>query len=281
MAAVAVAMAAVLMAAGHWSAQEGGKAGDAPAKAEAKAMELKTEVVNYTHEGDECIGTFYWTDGGSAPEGKRPGVMIVHAWKGPGQHEKDSAEKLAKLGYLAFVADMYGKNLRPQTPQEAGAAAGKFRSNRPLQRSRAAAGLATLKAHKLCDAANTAAFGYCFGGGTVLELARSGADTKAVISFHGNVDTPTPGDIKAFKGHVLVLHGADDPMVKDDAVAAMMKEMREAGVSWELVSYGDAVHSFSDPYAGSDKSRGAAYHKQAAARSWERTLDMLKEVFGK
>jgi dienelactone hydrolase len=240
---------------------------------------LMHEDVIYQHEGEDCAGTFVWDSNQGSKDDRRPGVLIVHAWMGPGQHEREVAEMLASHGYVAFIGDIYGTSTRPTTRQEAGAAAGKFRSNRALQRARANAALARMKQHPRVDPANTAALGFCFGGGTVLELARSGADTRAVISFHGNLDTPTPGDIKGFGGHVLVLHGADDPGVSQDSVLAMHKEMRETGVSWEFIAYGDAVHSFSNPYAGDNKASGNAYNAKAAERAWERTLGLLWHSF--
>lgn len=240
---------------------------------------LMHEEVTYQHEGEDCAGVFVWDANQGSDKDTRPGVLIIHAWMGPGQHEKEVAEMLASHGYVAFIGDIYGKSLRPTNRQEAGAAAGKFRSNRALQRGRVNAALARMKQHPKVDAANTAALGFCFGGGTVLELARSGADTRAVISFHGNLDTPTPGDIKGFGGHVLVLHGADDPGVSQESIQAMHKEMREAGVSWEFIAYGDAVHSFSNPYAGDNKASGNAYNAQAADRAWERARSLLWHSF--
>ncbi len=124
-----------------------------------------------------------------------------------------------------------------------------------------------------------AAIGYCFGGTGVLELARSGADVKGVVSFHGGLDSLHPEDAKAIKGRVLVLHGADDPYMPAADVAAFQEEMRKAGVDWEMVYYGGAVHAFTNPGAGSDNSKGAAYNAKADARSWVAMQDFFKEIF--
>jgi dienelactone hydrolase len=136
-------------------------------------------------------------------------------------------------------------------------------------RSRANAGLEVLRNHPLADVNRIAAIGYCFGGTVVLEMARSGAELAGVVSFHGGLSTPNPSDAKNIKGKVLVLHGADDPAVPPDQVIAFQDELRKAGVDWQMVSYGGAVHSFTNPEAGNDPSRGAAYNEKADKRSWE------------
>ena len=146
-------------------------------------------------------------------------------------------------------------------------------------RTRAAAGLEVLRKQPLVDVQRLAAIGYCFGGTTVLELARSGADLAGVVSFHGDLTTPNPEDAKNIKGKILVLHGADDPFVPPAQVAAFEDEMRHANVDWELVKYGDAVHSFTNPGAGNDKSRGAPYNAKADQRSWEAMRTFFNEIF--
>ncbi|MDX9976117.1 MAG: dienelactone hydrolase family protein, partial [FCB group bacterium] len=161
----------------------------------------------------------------------------------------------------------------------AGQWAGALRNDRQLQRDRVKAGLDTLLANERVDPARIGAIGYCFGGTTVLELARSGADVKGVVSFHGGLGTPDPGDAKNIKGRVLVLHGADDPHVPPAEVAAFEQEMRDAKVDWQLNAYGGAVHSFSNPESGDDPSKGAAYHKAAAERSWEAMRAFFADIF--
>jgi dienelactone hydrolase len=169
--------------------------------------------------------------------------------------------------------------VRPQTAAEAGAQAGKYKNNRPLLRSRVRAGLDVLAANELTDPKHIAAIGYCFGGTTVLELARSGADIAAVVSFHGGLGSPTPADARNIKARVLALHGADDPNVPAKEVAAFEEEMRQGSVDWQLIAYGGAVHSFTDWNAGSDNSRGAAYNERADRRSWEAMKQLFAEVF--
>jgi dienelactone hydrolase len=237
---------------------------------------IKTEVIEYK-EGDATLEGFLAYD--DSILNKRPGVLIVHQWKGLGDYEKKRAEMLARLGYVAFAADIYGKGVRPASMQEAGATAGKYKNDRPLLRQRVRAGLDQLRKVKNVDSSRVAAMGYCFGGTTVLELARSGADVKGVVSFHGGLGTPSPEDAKNIKAKVLALHGADDPNVPPPEVQAFQEEMRKAKVDWELVSYGGAVHSFTDWNAGNDNSRGAAYNEKADKRSWEAMKAFFQELF--
>ena len=210
-------------------------------------------------------------------KGTRPGVLIVHQWKGIGDQEKETARRLAKLGYVAFCVDIYGKGVRPKNAQEASAQATKYRKDREQFRLRMRLGIGQLLETKLVDPKKIAAIGYCFGGGGVLELARSGASVAGVVSFHGNLDTPNAKDAEKIKGKVLVLHGADDPFVPDEQVAAFQKEMRDAKVDWQLVSYGGAVHSFTDPKA-SMKGK-AEYNERVAKRAWKAMRNFLDEIF--
>jgi dienelactone hydrolase len=238
--------------------------------------EIVSRTVEYK-EGDTVLEGLSVYD--NAIPGKRPGVLVVHQWKGLGAYEKKRAEMLAGLGYNVFAVDIYGKGVRPQTMSEAGAQAGKFRNHRPLLRARVRAGLDVLAAHELTDPKRIAAIGYCFGGTTVLELARSGADIAGVVSFHGGLSSPTPADARNIKAKVLALHGADDPNVPPNEVAAFEEEMRQGGVDWQLVAYGGAVHAFTDWDAGNDNSRGVAYNERADRRSWEAMKQFFAEIF--
>jgi dienelactone hydrolase len=231
------------------------------------AMSVRCEIVfkpvEYKQADTVLEGLSVYDD---ALQGKRPAVLVVHQWKGLGDYEKKRAEMLARLGYNVFAADIYGKGIRPQTPQEAGAEAGKYKNDRALLRARVRASLEVLMNHELTDPKRVAAIGYCFGGTTVLELARSGAQITGVVSFHGGLSTPNPSDAKNIKAKVLALHGADDPNVPPNEVAAFEEEMRQGGVDWQLIAYGSAVHSFTDWNAGNDNSKGAAYNEHADRR---------------
>ncbi|HEX9024338.1 MAG TPA: dienelactone hydrolase family protein [Geobacteraceae bacterium] len=154
-----------------------------------------------------------------------------------------------------------------------------FRNDRPLARARALAGLEVLKKRAQVDPQRIAAIGYCFGGTMALELARSGADLKGVVSFHGGLSTPDPADARNIRGKVLVLHGADDPMESPAEIAAFQEEMRRAGVDWQMVFYGGAVHAFSNPEAGKAGIKGVAYNEAADRRSWLAMRDFFDEIF--
>jgi dienelactone hydrolase len=237
---------------------------------------VKTKIVEYRQGATILEGYLAWDDANSA---KRPGVLIVHEWTGINDHMKQRAEMLAKLGYVAFAADIYGKGIRPVAQPEAAKTAGIYKDDRPLLRARVRAGLVELKKQKFVDPQRIAAIGYCFGGTAVLELARDGADIQGVVTFHGGLSTPTPQDAKNIKAKVLALHGADDPFVKADEVAAFQDEMRKGGVDWQFISYGNAVHSFTNKEAGSDNSKGAAYNEKADRRSWEAMKAFFAEIF--
>ncbi len=228
-------------------------------------------------QGDAVLEGFLAYD--NASENKRPGVIVVHEWKGLGPYAERRARQLAELGYVAFAVDMYGLGVRPETHEEAGKIAGIYKKDRNLMRERVKAGLEVLKAHPLVAEGKIAAIGYCFGGTTVLELARSGADVRGVVSFHGGLDTPDPRDAKNIKCKVLALHGADDPFISKEQLEAFKNEMRDAGVNWHLESYPGAVHAFTVAEAGNDPSKGAAYNAEADTKSWEAMKEFLAEIF--
>ena len=186
---------------------------------------------------------------------------------------------LAQLGYVAFALDIYGKGIRPKDRAEAGAQAGKYRADRPLLRQRARAAVLELRKNPLVDTNRLAMIGYCFGGGTALELARSGANLKGFVSFHGNLDTPDPSLAKNIKGKILVLHGAIDPNVKPESVVAFHAEMEAAKVDYQFIAYSGAVHAFTQREAGNDISKGAAYNAKADRRSWQAMKDFFAEIF--
>ena len=243
-------------------------AASAPAK-------IVTRVVTYQQAGTPLEGYLAYDDASTGP---RPGVLIIHQWLGLTGYEKHRAEMLAQLGYVAFCADIYGQGIRPQNIQEAGAQATKYKTDRQLLRARANAGLAELKKNELVDSRRVAAIGYCFGGTTVLELARSGAEMSGVVSFHGGLDSPTPADGRNIKCPVLVCHGADDPFEKPADLAAFESELRDAGVDWRLIKYGGAVHSFTQPDVG-EAIPGAKYNARADRRSWEDMKAFFAEIF--
>jgi dienelactone hydrolase len=236
---------------------------------------IKVQTVDYEQGATVLEG---WLVYDTAAHGKRPGIVIYPAYWGPSAHEKDVAEKLAKMGYVAFVADIYGKGIRPDTPQAAGAESAKYaRENRPLMLQRAVAAFDQLRQSPMVDTSRMAAIGYCFGGAPALDLARSGAPLVDIVTFHGSLATPTPGASK-IKGHVLALHGAADPIVNAQAVAAFEKEMTDGGVDWQVVLYGDVMHAFTDNTHPSNPAHGTKYDAVADKRSWQAMTDLLKNT---
>ncbi len=235
---------------------------------------VKTKAVEYKHGDVVLQGWAAWEDGFKE---KRPGILVVHEWWGHGPYARKRAEQLAKQGYTAFALDMYGKGVLAKDHEEAGKLAGAFNADRLAMRARALAGLAELKKLPFVDETKLAAIGYCFGGTTVLELARAGTELKGVASFHGNLASPTPA-AEAPKAKILVLHGADDGFV-NSALPGFVEEMRKAKADWQLVQYGGAVHSFTVPEAGSDPSKGMAYDKKADERSWKALMSFFEELF--
>ncbi len=210
---------------------------------------------------------------------KAPGVVIIHEWMGLTEHAKNSADKLSALGYHAFAADIYGKNYRPKNIEEAAQFAGKYKKDRALYHARIK--LAIDELIKLgADPNQIVVMGYCFGGTGALEAARAGFPVKGVVSFHGALDKAPNEPINPIKAKVLVLHGADDPYEPEQQIKDFQQEMRTAKADWQMIYYANAVHSFTNPQAGNDNSKGAAYNAVADKRSWEHLKVFLKEVLG-
>lgn len=244
----------------------------------AVSAAIKTETIEYTH-GDVVLQGYIAYDDASAE--KRPGVLVVHEWMGINDYARTRAEQLASLGYVAFALDMYGEDVKVTNAQEASTWAGKFYTDRQLMRDRANAGLEQLQTFRLTDPARIAAIGYCFGGSTVLEMARGGTTISGVVSFHGNLANPTPSNAADIKTKVLVCHGAIDPYVPMEQVNGFVAEMDSAKVDYQLIMYANAVHGFTNPNNGTDNSKGAAYNEAADKRSWEAMKSFFAEIFGK
>lgn len=227
--------------------------------------EIKTEVVEY-RDGDTVLQGYYAYDDASKA-GPRPGIIVIHDWNGLDDYEMRRARELAALGYAAFAVDIYGKGVRPKTSEESGAQAGKYRADIDLFRSRLNAGLNTLAAMKDVDKGRLGAIGYCFGGGGVLELARSGAPLKAGVTFHGALGTPRPEDAKNIKGKLLIEHAALDPSMTPEVVTGFYNEMLNAKVDYVMDVYNLKAHAFTVP--------GPQYDAVADKRSW----DAMKRFF--
>lgn len=242
----------------------------------AGAGEVKTEKLTYQADGKTMIGYLAYPADATGP---LPGVLVVHEWMGLNRYPKRRAEQLAALGYVALAADIYGNGKVARDTAEAAQLATELKKDRPELRRRAEAALRALRAVPQTDHARVAAIGYCFGGTTVLELARDGADLRGVVCFHGGLETPLPATSNTLHAAVLACQGADDLNVPPAEVAAFQEEMRNARADWQLILYGGAVHSFTNPDAGSDPSRGIAYNPAADRRSWEAMTAFLRERF--
>ena len=234
--------------------------------------------VEYAHNSTRMLGFFCVGDGAAA---LRPGVLIVHDAFGLGDRMKAIAARLAGLGYAAFAVDLWGGRKTLTDRAEIGATIGRFTADRAMWMGRIAAAHAALKAEPGVDGARIGAIGYCFGGASVLECARVGADFKAVVSFHGGLeavgDEWTPGRTKA---KVLVTTGFDDPMAPPQALVALLQAMTKAGVAWEADVYGHVKHAFTNPDAHRNNRPDVfAYDAGADARSWGAMRALFAEVF--
>lgn len=239
---------------------------------------MSTRVISYQLGDTSFESTVVWESDGD--DTALPGILMIPNWMGPTKASLEKAKMVAKDGYVVMMVDMYGVDVRPSNSSEAGAAAGTLRSDRPEMRKRAAKALAEFRALAdiPLDPSNVAAIGFCFGGGTVLELARSGSDVDAVISFHGDLLSPTlERDSSQVKSKVLVLHGADDPYVPQDHVSQFIAAMRATDVDWQLVQFSNTVHSFTDPLA--NVAGQADYNPVSAERAFEYMEELLEEIW--
>jgi len=240
--------------------------------------QIQTQPVDY-QDGDTVLEGYLAYDDQYANE-LRPGILVVHQWKGLDDYTKRRARELAELGYVAFAVDIYGKGVRAANREEARQLAGLYKHNLPLLRRRAHAGLEALKHNPTVDVNRIGAIGYCFGGTTVLEMARAGEPIDAIVSFHGGLDTAMPAQPGEVKAKLLVLHGADDPSNPPALVQQFKDEMNSAGTIYQFIAYSGAVHAFTDPSVGNDPSKGVAYNEAADKASWLEMKKFFKTVFG-
>jgi dienelactone hydrolase len=211
--------------------------------------------------------------------GKRPGVAVFHEGLGLGEFAMERARRLAGLGYLALAADMFGDRRQASNLQEVATLVGELRAEPEKLRARGRAALETLAALPQVDTGRLAAIGFCFGGSVVLELAREGANLKAVVSFHGVLATKMPAQPGLVKASVLVCTGVDDPLAPPEQVADFENEMRTGGVrDWQVIAYGNTLHGFTNPAADGSLMRTALYNEQADRRSWASMKSLFDEV---
>jgi dienelactone hydrolase len=211
---------------------------------------------------------------------QKPGILILPAWLGIDKLSKDTAENLSKMGYYAFVADIYGEGNYPKNYSEAGQKAGYYKTNIVEYQKRISLALEQL-IQSGANPENIVVIGYCFGGTGALEAARSHMNVKGIVSFHGGLGRDSKRTIEPITAKVMVCHGADDPYESAAEITAFQQEMRDAKADWQMIYYANAVHSFTNPEAGTDNSKGAAYNEMAAKRSWEHLKLFLIEVLKK
>ncbi len=240
-----------------------------------------TKPVAYEHGGVKLEGWLAYDDEKAAAGKPAPGVLVLPEWWGLTEYPKKRAEQLAKLGYVAFAADMYGAGVTTADPKKAGELAAPF-YGKPLMAERSRAGLDQLLATGLVDGSRVAAIGYCFGGAAAQVLAYSGAPLAGIVSFHGSLIPASPEAAAANQAKFLVCHGAVDPFISAEEIGAFTKGMNDGKFDYQFVSYAGAVHAFSNP--GADKIAKAtglpiAYHAAADKRSWAHMKTFFNEIF--
>jgi dienelactone hydrolase len=237
---------------------------------------METHDIDYRAEAVNLRGYLAFDETAAGP---RPGVLVFHEGVGLGEFAMARARMLAELGYVALAADMFGDRRRARNLQEVVKLVGDLRNEPEKLRARGSAALTTIAALPQVDANRMGAIGFCFGGSVVLELARDGADLRAAVSFHGVLATRMPAASGKVKASVLVCTGADDPLAPPEQVKAFEDEMRGAGVrDWQVISYGNTLHGFTNPAADGSMMRSALYSAQADRRSWASMRSLFDEV---
>ena len=230
--------------------------------------------VSYTAEGIEFVGTLFEPAG----SGPAPGVIVAHESPGVTEHTLAAARRLAGLGFVALATDYQGGGKVVTDGAEVMRRYAMFMGDPAHIQARLSAALEALKAHPRVDAGKLAAVGFCYGGTAVAELARTGADLKAVVGFHCGLSTVRPEASAKITGKVLMHIGVDDPTIPAEQRAAFEADMGAAGIDWRLMLYGRTVHSFTNPAADTWGRPGFAYQPDSDARSWRATEDLMREV---
>ncbi len=238
-------------------------------------MTIRTRTIDYQDGDVDLQGYLAWDD---AVGGKRPGVMISHAWAGRSDFENGKAEELAKLGYVGFALDNFGRGILGTNTEENSALIQPFLDDRAMLQGRLQVALEVFKGFDEVDASRVAAIGFCFGGLCVLDLARTGTDLAGVVSFHGLFGSPGNTAGHKIKAKVLALHGWDDPMAPPDQVVSLAEELSSMGADWQVHGYGNTMHAFTNPQAN-DPDFGTVYSPDADRRSWNAMQDFLSEIF--
>jgi len=237
---------------------------------------MNTETLDYSDADVTLKGFLAYDDNVT---GKRPGILVMPEAFGLGKNAKNRAKMLAELGYVALGGDPFGDGREFTDLQDAMKVAGALMADPARFRARARAGLDKLASLPQVDATRLAVIGYCMGGTFSLELARDGAPLRGVVSFHGGLQTQRPAAAGQVKAKVLVCHGADDPLIAPEHVTAFIDEMKTAQADWEMISYGNTVHSFTNPDADGTIMPGIKFNAQSDARSWRDMQNFFDEIF--
>jgi dienelactone hydrolase len=237
-------------------------------------MALRERIVEYRDGNVTCKGWYCYDDGFAQPQ---PGVLICHAAMGRDEFVERKGRRLAWHGYACFGLDMYGNNRRGTTREENARLMQPFVDDRTLLVRRVRAGLDALRTQPEVDARRIAAIGFCFGGMCALDLARSGADVRGVVSFHGLLKPPPQPLNATIKAKILVLHGNDDPLSPTADVVALTEELSKAQADWQIHLYGGTMHSFTFPTAN-NPAIGTVYKEEADRRSWHTLMNFLEET---
>jgi len=238
-------------------------------------MAIVSNTVGYL-DGDVLLEAFFAFD--DSFTGRRPAVLINHSWVGRDDFVAEKAKKLAVLGYVGFAVDMYGKGILGSDAEENAKLMQPFMDDRKMLAKRMHAALYAVKLMPWADDSKIAAIGFCFGGLCSLDLARTGADLKGVVSFHGLLGAPGNTQGNVIKAKVLALHGHDDPMGPVEQVFAFEQEMTKAGADWQLHTFGNTMHAFTNPVAN-NPDFGTVYQPDADRRSWVMMENFLTEIF--
>ena len=239
-------------------------------------MAIQTRLVDYASGGHTFEGMLAWDDAAAGP---RPGVLVAHTIAGRSSHEEERAQRLAGMGYVGFAMDVYGKGTQTTDFDRNRAMMDALRDDRPELQARLLAGLACLREQPEVDGARTAAIGFCFGGLSVLDIARTGADVAGVVSLHGIFAPPGNTADNRITARVLALHGWEDPLATPDDVVGLARELTSMGADWQIHAYGHTTHAFTNPSAD-DWEGGKQYNAAADRRSWLATENFLAELFG-
>jgi dienelactone hydrolase len=236
---------------------------------------MHTETVTYREGGLDLEGFLAYDEGLA---GKRPIVLIAHAWAGQGELERDKAKRLAELGYAGFALDMYGVGRRGTSPEENALLMQPLVQDRGLLARRIRAGYEAARSLPVADPKRMGAIGFCFGGLCALDLAREGAELCGVVSFHGLLAGREGLETQRIGAKLLVLHGHDDPLVPREQIDAFTAELDAAGADWQMHHYGHTVHAFTNPNAN-DPAHGMVFEPKAERRSWIAMRSFFEEAF--